>query len=199
VVTKPFVPQDSWARRAKVEGYRARSVYKLMELDERFRLLRPGLNVLDLGAAPGSWLQYIAQKLQGQGMIVGVDRTPIDPLAASNVRTFERSLEDVQGVESDLQATGITAFDLLLSDLAPSTSGVADVDQFRSIELARLALGIGARWLRPGGVCVVKVLRGADFDAFLQEVHTQFRRVESVSVRASRDRSREVYILCWKA
>ena len=76
---------------------------------------------------------------------------------------------------------------------------MADVDQFRSIELARLALGIGARWLRPGGVCVVKVLRGADFDAFLQEVHTQFRRVESVSLRASRDRSREVYILCWKA
>jgi len=200
-MTKPFIARDRWAIRAQVEGYRARSVYKLMEIDQRFHLLRPGLRILDVGAAPGSWLQYIAKRLQGRGIVIGVDREPIAPLGTSNVQTFERCIGDGKGIDGDLQRIGMTTFDLLLSDLAPNTSGVAEIDQFRSIELNRHVLTIADRWLRPGGDSVLKVFRGEDFESFLAEVRDQFARVKLISPRASRDRSREVYLVCqgWKA
>jgi 23S rRNA (uridine2552-2'-O)-methyltransferase len=187
--------------RAKAEGYRARSVYKLMELDRRFHLITPGMYVLDVGAAPGSWLQYAGRALQGYGLVVGIDREPIAPLGTSNVITFQRDIWDSQGLQEDLKSVQAEAFDLLLSDLAPNTSGVAEIDQFRSIELNRLVLTLARRFLRTEGTCVLKVFRGEDFDAFLSEVSQEFARVRVSSPRASRDRSREVYLVCqgWKA
>lgn len=200
-MTKPFIVRDRWAIRAQAEGYRARSVYKLMELDQRFHLLRSGLSILDVGAAPGSWLQYIAKRLQGRGVIVGVDREPIAPVGEGNIRTFQRSIEDIEGVRADIESTRIVSFDLLLSDLAPNTSGVSEIDQFRSIELNRAVLSLARRFLKPGGVAVLKVFRGEDFEAFLGEVRVRFGRVKIHSPRASRDRSREVYLVCqgWNA
>lgn len=194
---KPYTPNDHWSRKAASEGYRARSVYKLRELDERFGLLRPGMKVVDLGAAPGSWLQEASAKVGPKGRVIGVDLTPIAPVAG-NVSTHVADATDIEAVEAILRAEGIAEADLVLSDMAPSTSGVKDVDQWRSVELAQAALSVAARALKPGGACVVKVFRGADFDDFLRAAQAAWRTVEVATPQASRDRSREVYLVARK-
>lgn len=195
---KPYTPNDAWSRKAAKEGFRARSVYKLRELDERFGLLKPGMTVLDLGAAPGSWLQEAAAKVGPTGRVIGIDLTPIQPVAA-NVRTFRADITNAEAVEAILRGEGAETVDLVLSDLAPATSGVKDVDQWRSVELAEAALAIAKRALKPRGFCVIKVFRGADFDEFLAGVRRSWTDVKIVTVKASRDRSREVYVTARKA
>lgn len=194
---KRYVPNDAWSRKAAKEGFRARSVYKLMELDERFHLLKAGQTVLDLAAAPGSWLQYVSRRIGPKGLAVGIDLTPIAPVA-DNVRTLTGDMRETETIDSLLHAENLPAVDLVLSDIAPSTSGIKDVDQWRSIELNQAVLAIAERWLKPQGRCVLKVFRGADFDAFLREVKAQWRDVKMTSPRASRDRSREVYLVMRK-
>lgn len=194
---KRYVPNDVWSRKAAKEGYRARSVYKLMELDERFHLLKSGQTVLDLAAAPGSWLQYVSKRIGPKGLAIGFDLQPIASIA-ENVHTFEQDITEPEKIDSLLEAQCLPPIDLILSDIAPSTSGIRDVDQWRSIELNQAVLAIAERWLRPGGRCVLKVFRGADFDAFLREVKTDWQDVKLVSPRASRDRSREVYVVMKK-
>ena len=125
---KPYTPNDKWSQRAAKEGYRARSVYKLMELDERFRLLRPGMTVLDLGAAPGSWMQYTSQKVGPLGKVIGFDIQTIDEVA-DNVAVYREDITDDVRVRDALEAEAVDQVDLVLSDIAPSTSGVKDVDQ----------------------------------------------------------------------
>ena len=234
-MTKPYVPNDAWSQKAAKEGYRARSVYKLMELDEKFKLLRTGMTVLDLGAAPGSWLQYTAKKIGPKGRTIGLDLTPIESVA-ENVRTMTVDILDEQAVDAALQRffvtpirrpappspgggrstsiisssnetsqtslTSLTSqaspFDLVLSDIAPSTTGIRDVDQWRSIELNQCVLRVAERWLKPGGRCVLKVFRGADFDAFLAELRRNWAEVKPAHVAASRDRSMEIYLVLRK-
>jgi 23S rRNA (uridine2552-2'-O)-methyltransferase len=194
---KPYTPNDAWSRKAAKEGYRARSVYKLMELQERFHLLKPGITVLDVAAAPGSWLQYAAKMIGPKGRAIGLDLTPIKPVA-EHVKTFEQDITDLAAVNSLLKAEKISLVDLVLSDIAPSTSGVKDVDQWRSIELNQAVVDIAERFLKPTGFCVLKVFRGADFDAFLRELKQNWDDVRVVETEASRDRSREVYIVMQK-
>ncbi|ALM09596.1 MAG TPA: 23S rRNA methyltransferase [Candidatus Peribacter riflensis] len=194
---KPYTPNDAWSRKAAKEGYRARSVYKLMELDERFHLLKAGQTVLDLAAAPGSWLQYVSKRIGSKGLAIGLDVKPIAPIA-DNVRTHEQDITHLEELDALLEAQHLPAIDLVLSDIAPSTSGIRDVDQWRSIELNQAVLATAERWLKSGGYCVVKVFRGADFDAFLREVKAQWRDVKIASPRASRDRSKEVYLVMKK-
>lgn len=190
---KPYTTNDTWSQRAAAEGYRARSVYKLMELDERFALLKPGITVLDLGAAPGSWLQYTAQKIE-PGRAIGVDLTEIHPIG-SNVSLYKQDVTNIAAIEEILKKEKVEHLDLVLSDIAPNTSGVRDVDQWRSLELARAVLAIAQKFLKPHGYGVVKVFRGADFDEFLREVRSTWEEVKTVTVKASRDRSREVYLV----
>lgn len=197
-MTKPYVPFDTWARRAREEGYRARSVYKLKELDERHHLVRTGDRILDLGAAPGSWLQYLVKRTHGRGSIVGLDRVPVAPIDAQNLRMATCDITDLAAVDQALLALDAGPFDVILSDLAPNTSGIADIDQWKSIELSRTVLDIAQRYLTGSGTCVLKVLRGCDFDAFLGEFRGQFQRTKIFSPRASRDRSREVYLVGWR-
>jgi 23S rRNA (uridine2552-2'-O)-methyltransferase len=197
-VPKPYIPNDAWSQRAAREGYRARSVYKLMELNERFHLLRPGMTVIDLASAPGSWLQYTAKCIGPKGRAIGFDLQPIKPIA-SNVQTFEQDITDPEAVDSLLETEHLPPVDLVLSDIAPSTSGIKDIDQWRSIELNQAVLSIAERWLKPGGRCVLKVFRGADFSAFLRGVKSQWKDVRLSSPRASRDRSREAYLVLRKA
>jgi len=194
---KPYTPNDSWSRKAAKEGYRARSVYKLMELDERFHLLKTGQTVLDLAAAPGSWLQYASKRIGPKGLAIGFDLKPIAPIA-DNVRTFEQDITQPEKIDSLLEAEHLPAIGLVLSDIAPSTSGIRDVDQWRSIELNQAVLAIAERWLKNGGHCVLKVFRGADFDGFLHEVKMQWKDVRIATPRASRDRSKEVYLVMRK-
>lgn len=195
VSPKPYIPNDNWSKRAASEGYRARSVYKLQELDERYGLLRPGMKVLDVGAAPGSWLQYESKKIGSSGLAVGIDLKEIIAIAP-NVKTFVADMLDHAKIAGILHDLGIQKFDLVLSDIAPNTSGIKDVDQWKSLELSRAVVDTARRFLRPGGMLVMKVFRGRDFDAFLGEVKEEFADVKQKSVEATRDRSREVYVVC---
>ncbi len=194
-MSKPYIPNDKWARRAKEEGFRARSVYKLEELDRKFHLLKSGMRVLDIGAAPGSWLQYASGRVGERGSILGLDLQPIDFVAA-NVRTIVCDVADTDAVGKAITNLGWQKADIILSDIAPSTSGIKDVDQWRSIELNQTVLALALLWLKPGGAVVMKVFRGADFDEFMAEVRAQFQKVRVSTVAASRDRSREVYVIC---
>lgn len=191
---KPYTPNDKWSRKAAEEGYRARSVYKLKELDERCKLLRPGMFVLDLGACPGSWLQYAAEKVGNHGRVIGVDLQEIEPLG-DTVAVHQADITDLAAVESILEQEHIAAVDLVLSDLAPKTSGIKDVDQWRSIELSQAVVATAQHCLKPGGTCVMKVLRGEDFDEFFAECKENWKKARVVQVKASRDRSREVYVI----
>jgi 23S rRNA (uridine2552-2'-O)-methyltransferase len=195
---KPYTPNDKWSQRAAAEGYRARSVYKLMELDERLKLLKPGMHVLDLGAAPGSWMQYTSQIIGPKGKIVGCDLTPIEPIA-DNVKLYQQDITDEAAMTKILEDEGMREVDLVLSDIAPNTSGIKDVDQYRSVELAITVFHIADRYLKKGGRCVVKVFRGADFDELVQEVKRMWGGMRVMTVEATRDRSREVYVTARKS
>jgi 23S rRNA (uridine2552-2'-O)-methyltransferase len=195
LMPKPYVPNDKWSKRAAAEGYRARSVYKLMELDERYKLLEPGMRVLDIGAAPGSWLQYVSEKIGERGRVLGVDLKPIVPIAP-NVVTRVCDVFDAAALEAELRSLGWGQVDLVLSDIAPNTSGIKDVDQWRSVELSQRVAAIALRYLARGGRVVMKVFRGKDFDAFTRELKAQFATFKVMSAAASRDRSREVYVVC---
>ncbi|MSR67659.1 RlmE family RNA methyltransferase [Candidatus Peribacteria bacterium] len=192
---KPYIPNDKWSQRAAKEGYLARSVYKLMELDARYELIRPGLRVLDIGAAPGSWLQYTSDKLGPNGRVLGLDLKPIKDIAP-NVTTKVVDVFDDTAVSNAIAEMSWKHVDLVLSDIAPNTSGIKDVDQWRSIELNRKIASIAQKYLRGHGSVVMKVFRGKDFDAFTHELKMQFGRLKVMSALASRDRSREVYVVC---
>ena len=195
---KAYVHNDAWSKKAAKEGYRARSVYKLMEIDARYELIRPGLRVLDIGAAPGSWLQYTSDKLGPEGRVLGLDLKPI-AFTAPNVVTRVVDVFDDVAVAKAIAERSWKHVDLVLSDIAPNTSGIKDVDQWRSIELNQKIAAIARKYLRGKGSVVMKVFRGKDFDAFTQELKTQFRRLKVMSAVASRDRSREVYVVCSEA
>lgn len=194
---KPYIPNDKWSRRAAKEGYRARSVYKLMELDERFRLMRPGMTIVDLGAAPGSWLQYASKAAGPTGKAFGFDLKEIKHIA-TNVKTFIADITDIHAIEDALRKNGVRAADLVLSDAAPNTSGVKDMDQWRSVELAQSALAVGKDMLEPGGRCVVKVFRGSDFDVFFKNLKMDWQEPIISEPETSRGRSREVYVIARK-
>lgn len=203
---KPYVPNDKWSKRAAADGYRARSVYKLMELDERFRLIEPGMTVIDIGAAPGSWLQYTSKKIGPTGMAYGFDLQEISPIedpehsrgVKSNVKTFVKDITDRFGIEDILRTEGVREADLVLSDIAPNTSGIKDMDQWRSVELAMATLAVAKDILKPNGKCVVKVFRGSDFDEFFAGLKQDWQEPTIKEVAATRDRSREVYVMVRK-
>ena len=190
---KRYIPNDNWSQKAQEEGYRARSVYKLKELDERFSLLKPNMTILDLGAAPGSWLQYAKEKVGPKGKVIGMDLQEIKPI--EGVKTFQQDITNLEEIEVILKNERIEHIDLILSDLSPATSGMKDVDQWKSIELNQSVLDVVRKFLKPGGACVMKVLRGADFDKFLMILKTEWKNVKTVQVKTSRDRSREIYII----
>lgn len=180
---------DRFSRRAKAEGYAARSVYKLQEMDRRHALLRPGDRVLDLGCHPGSWLEYAAQRVGPRGQVVGVDLEPT-PAAAANVRTVAADVFDL-----DPESLGPDAFDVVLSDMAPSTIGHAFTDAARSAALAERALELALRVLKPGGRFVAKIFLGEGEARLRDQVRGHFNRVKFAKPEAVRQRSREVYLI----
>lgn len=194
---KPYTPNDTWSQRAAKEGYRARSVYKLQELDDLCGLIRPGMHILDVGAAPGSWLQYVSRRIGDKGIVLGVDLKPIKRIAP-NVKIAVCDIKDDQALRSAMNAAGLSSVDLVLSDIAPNTSGIKDVDQWRSVELSMAVFEVAKKVLSPKGVLVMKIFRGKSFDAFITDVKEFFPRIKVVTVQASRDRSREVYVVCWR-
>ena len=183
---------DPYVRRANAEGYRARAAYKLMEIDERDRLLRPGMVVVDLGAAPGSWCQVVVAHCPG-GRVFALDLLPMEPVAGVDFLLGDFSDETVL-TEFERRLEG-RRVDLVLSDMAPNISGVATVDQARSIMLCELALDFAVNHLLADGRFLVKVFQGEGFMEFRREMERRFQAVRTRKPGASRDRSSEVYLL----
>lgn len=183
---------DHYTRRARQEKWLARSVYKLEEIDTKFKLIRHGDRVLDLGCYPGSWSQYCVKRVGPKGEVVGVDLKEPDRLSISNFR-FIRA--DVLGLDVNWLAKEIGPRDAVISDLAPQTTGVAVSDVSRSMDLANRALVIALALLRQSGHCLCKVFEGEDFRALKQEFSMHFDRIRIFRPTAVRKASREVYLL----
>jgi 23S rRNA (uridine2552-2'-O)-methyltransferase len=183
---------DPFRTRARAEGYVARAVYKLKEIDEKYRLCREGMRVLDLGCSPGSWLQYIAARVGRRGLVLGVDAAPLAILVAPPLYFLQSAVESL-----DLESLAAISpgFDLVVSDLAPNTTGVREVDQRRSLELAQEALKLARRFLRPGGHFLVKIFAGPDLPELAAAIKKEFRTFRQVKPAGSRAASRELYLL----
>jgi 23S rRNA (uridine2552-2'-O)-methyltransferase len=184
---------DPYVREATRLGYRSRAAFKLKELDERDRLLRPGMTVVDLGAAPGSWSQVLRERLGPRARIVAVDLLPMDGIAG--VRCVRADFEQDEGLAAVEQALGGAPPDLVLSDMSPNLSGIDVVDQARSVRLAELALEFAITHLQPGGDLAVKVFQGSGLDEFQRAVRSRFTKTYLRKPNASRDRSREHYLV----
>lgn len=184
---------DEFVRRAQREGYRGRAVYKLKELDERFGLIKPGMNIIDLGAAPGSWSEYACRRLKGRGRIVATDILLIDSLPG--VVFIKGDFRESGVLESILDALQGQRADLVISDMAPNMSGMDAVDQPRAVYLGELAQDLARQVLRSGGDLLVKLFQGEGFDAFVAGLRHNFTSVTICKPKASRPRSREVYVL----
>lgn len=184
---------DPWVKKAHAEGLRARSAYKLDELVDRDKLLKPGMTVVDLGAAPGGWSQLVHERLDGDGKLFALDILPMQPLAGVDFVCGDfREPEVLEEFENLLAGHRL---DLVLSDMAPNMSGVVVSDQARSMDLAELAADFAAHWLRPGGNFVVKLFHGVGFDQYVRDLRAAYKRVIMRKPAASRPRSREVYAL----
>ncbi len=185
--------KDEYVKRAQREGYRSRAVFKLMEIQEKDRLIKPGMRVVDLGAAPGGWSQLSRQLVGDKGMVVALDILEMDPIAGvpfiqGDFRD-QAPLDELRGI---LQENPV---DLVISDIAPNVTGMATVDQPRSMYLCELALDFAKEVLRPGGGFVVKVFQGDGFEQYIRDMREAFGRVVSRKPKASRPKSREIYLV----
>ncbi|NQV00217.1 MAG: RlmE family RNA methyltransferase [Parcubacteria group bacterium] len=191
-----YKPQDHYFKKAKKEGYPARSVYKLQEIDEKFHIFKPGDLVLDLGCSPGSWLLYIEKVISSDGKVVGIDLKPITvPSSAIFLQKniFELKAEQIQNI---LQKNNLPSkFDVIVSDLAPATSGVKDVDSERSLELIKKAFSFIPPLLKKEGSFVCKAFESNDVHFLAKKVSLLFRFFKMFRPRATRKRSRELYII----
>lgn len=184
---------DPWVKEAARRGYRSRAAFKLIELAERDHLFRPGMRVADLGAAPGSWTQVLRERLGPAATIVAIDLLPMDPIAGATI--VRADFRESAGLAALEQALGGRKIDLVVSDMSPNLSGVEAADQARAVHLGELALDFAKAWLQPGGDIVVKAFQGGGFAELRRALEAHFTRVYVRKPKASRDRSREVYLV----
>jgi 23S rRNA (uridine2552-2'-O)-methyltransferase len=194
---------DHYVKKSQAEGWRSRAVYKLEEIDAKDRLIKPGMNVVDLGAAPGGWSQYAARAMRergGAGKVFALDILPMASIAG--VDFIEGDFREAEVLDQLLGLMGNVAenkgADLVLSDMAPNTSGVAAVDLPRAMYLCELALDLAVQVLKPEGRFLVKVFQGEGFEEYLRDMRSRFSQVTTRKPKASRPRSREVYLLASK-
>lgn len=185
--------RDPYVQQARRDGWRSRAVYKLEQIDQKERLLKPGMVCVDVGAAPGSWSQYVTRKLKGTARIIAVDLLPMDALP--NVEFIQGDFHDEAVLAQVLEAIGDDGVDLVMSDIAPNISGNRAVDQPRSMYLVELALDLARRVLKQKGSFVCKVFHGEGFEEFLGDARRSFERVRVMKPKASRAGSREVYLV----
>jgi 23S rRNA (uridine2552-2'-O)-methyltransferase len=184
---------DAYVKKAHLEGYRSRAVYKLKEIDEKEQLLKPGMTVVDLGAAPGGWTQYISKKLDGRGKIIALDILPMDALP--DVEFILGDFQEDEILQQLLSTVPELGVDLLLSDMAPNMSGTPAVDIPRAMYLVELAIDCAEKVLKPGGSILFKIFHGSGFDDLVKQIRQKFDRVTIRKPAASRSRSRETYLL----
>ncbi|NNE05072.1 MAG: 23S rRNA (uridine(2552)-2'-O)-methyltransferase RlmE [Xanthomonadales bacterium] len=184
---------DPYVKQAHAQGLRARAAFKLLELHDKYQLIRPGMLVVDLGAAPGSWSQVAKDKAGKSGRVIALDILDMEPL--EGVEFIEGDFTEdgpLQALEALLAGSKV---DLVLSDMAPNISGMSAVDQPRAMYLAELALSFAEQWLKPGGIFLTKAFQGEGFDGFVLQCRSAFSKVLIRKPGASRPRSREVYVL----
>lgn len=184
---------DVYVKKAQAEGLRSRAAFKLEELIDRDRLLKPGMRIVDLGAAPGGWSQLARKRLGDNGTIIALDILPMQGIGGVDFLQGDFREESVlHQLEERLDGNKV---DLVLSDMAPNMSGVALADQIRAMDLADLALDFSRQWLKPGGSFLIKLFQGTGFDNYVRSLRADFTRVTMRKPKASRARSREVYAL----
>lgn len=185
--------KDEYVLRARREGYRSRASYKLLEIDEKFGLFRPGSVVVDLGAAPGGWTQIAVNKGGPKGFVVGLDLLDIEPLEGAMLIkgdfTEEKVLDELMALLQDRPV------DLVISDMAPNLSGMREIDQPQAIYLTELALEFACSTLRPGGALVMKCFEGSGIDNIREVIRSNFKQLNNFKPKASRGKSREIYVL----
>jgi 23S rRNA (uridine2552-2'-O)-methyltransferase len=187
-----YQPKDAFYRKAKKEGYRSRSAYKLAELERRFQLVKPGDRVVDLGAAPGGWLQVAAEVIGPKGKVVGIDLQAIQPFHEPNIVVLQGDAASEDSAKK-IEALLAGPADCVLSDLSPKLSGIRDADIARSVELIRLAHAVARRLLRPGGNLLVKSFVAEELRDFFLELKRDFSAVDRTRPEATRKGSSEIY------
>ena len=184
---------DPWVARAQAEGWRSRASFKLLEINEKDKLFKPGMRVLDLGAAPGGWSQVAAKQVGSKGLIVASDILPMEPIA--DVTFLQGDFREEDGFQKLLDILDGHKMDLVLSDMAPNMSGNRSVDVPRALYLAELALDMAVRVLGPDGRFLVKVFQGEGYDQYRRDMQAAFSKLTTRKPEASRPRSNEVYLL----
>lgn len=184
---------DPFVKQAQKDGYRSRASYKLLEIQEKDRLIRPGMTVVDLGAAPGGWSQVTSRLIGGQGRLIASDILEMDSIP--DVTFIQGDFTEDEVFKQILAAIGNTQVDLVISDMAPNMSGLSAVDMPRAMFLCELALDLAGRVLRPGGDFLIKIFQGEGFDTYHKDVRKMFDKVQMRKPTSSRDRSREQYLL----
>lgn len=186
--------KDFFFHQAKKENYAARSIFKLEEIDRRFHLFKPGMKVLDLGAAPGSWSQFASKKVGAKGRVLGLDLQTIT-ITLPNARFVRADMRDVNLPEIFAELEVPPPFDLVLSDMAPRTTGIKITDQVRSLELCELALETAEKYLKPNGHFVCKLFHSADFEEFRDKLKKKFKKVEILRPESTRKESKEIFLI----
>lgn len=184
---------DPYVQKANSEGWRSRAVFKLQEIDHKDHLIKPGMNIVDLGAAPGGWSQYASRILDGKGRIIATDILPMDSLP--DVTFIQGDFTEQAVLDEIMQVLDCEAIDLVMSDMAPNMSGMKAIDQPKSMYLVELALDFALRTLAGNGVFLTKVFQGEGYDALMKDIRERFTTVYTRKPGASRARSREVYLL----
>jgi 23S rRNA (uridine2552-2'-O)-methyltransferase len=189
-----YNPKDYFFKQAKKENFAARSVFKLEEIDERFHIIKPGYQILDLGAAPGSWSQYCSRKIGPKGRVLGIDIQPIK-ITMQNAVFVTADMRELS-LEQTMKDNGIAPpFDVVLSDMAPKTIGIKLTDQMRSLELCELALATAERFLKPKGTFVCKMFHSDEFEDYRDKLRKRFERVEVLRPKSTRKESKEIFFI----
>lgn len=189
-----YQPKDRFFKKAKQEGYAARSVYKLQEIDQKFKVFKNAQTVFDLGAAPGSWSQYAAKRVGAGGRVLGVDLTEVT-IKIDNAVFIAADLRDLN-IEDVFKEYGfIPPFDVVMSDMAPKTTGIKSVDQARSLELCELALEMAKTYLRPGGTFICKFFHSGEFGRLQAAIKKEFEKVEALKPESTRSISKEIFLV----
>ena len=186
---------DPYVKQAQKDGYRSRASYKLLEVQEKYKLIRPGMSVVDLGAAPGGWSQVTSRLIGGQGRLIASDILEMDSIP--DVTFIQGDFTEDAVLAQILEAVGNSQVDLVISDMAPNMSGTPAVDMPKAMFLCELALDLAARILKPGGNFVIKVFQGEGFDAYVKDARQKFDKVQMIKPDSSRGSSREQYMLAW--
>ena len=184
---------DPFVKKAQEEGYRSRAVYKLQEIDTREGFLKPGAVVVDLGSAPGGWSQLAIKKVGGKGKVVAIDLLPMDPI--SGVIFIQADFSEEAGLNAVIAELEGKPVDLVISDMSPNMTGIPLTDQARLFNLGEMAMDFAVKFLQPNGVFIVKVFQGAGFEPYVKLLRRNFQHVSAKKPDASRDESREVYMV----